>query len=128
MSSNDHHNHAADTKPVAFIVPLIFGLVIILSLVFISTVIDSCHHETACAASCSQECKEACAKGDHSKHPAGMSMEECHGKSGHGECANCTEGKECTEHSGHHEADATVETSKDSAAVETTEHTAEPAK
>jgi hypothetical protein len=28
---------------------------------------------------------EACEKGDHSKHPAGMTMEECHGKmEGHG--------------------------------------------
>lgn len=131
MAHHNDHGHSTEQKPVSFIVPIIFGLITILALVFISNVIDSCHNECACAEECSQECKEACAKGDHSKHPAGMSMEECHGKAGagHGECGNCKEGKECAEHAGHHEeASAPVEAAKDSAAVETTEHTAEPAK
>lgn len=134
MSShhNDHGHGHNESKPVAFTVPLILGAVTVLIILLFVSLGNPKHGGCECAESCSQECKEACAKGDHSKHPEGMSMEECHGKmEGHGdmqgECPECKEGKECAHH-GKHAEGAAVEAAKDSAAVETTEHTAEPAK
>lgn len=129
---HDDHGHGHnEQKPVSFTVPLILGAVTVLIIVLLVSLGNPKHHGE-CAEGCSKECMEACAKGDHSKHPAGMSMEECHKGmkhgEGHGECADCKEGKECAHHGKHAEEAAPTEAAKDSAAVETTEHTAEPAK
>lgn len=132
---HDDHGHGHnEQKPVSFTVPLILGAVTVLIIVLLVSLGNPKHHGE-CAEGCSKECMEACAKGDHSKHPEGMSMEECHKGMVHGEhgdmaaeCPNCKEGKECAHHGKHAEEAAPVEAAKDSAAVETTEHTAEPAK
>jgi len=133
MSHNhDDHSHS-EPKAVSFTVPLILGAVTVFIILLFVSLGDPCHHESACAEGCSKECMEACEKGDHSKHPAGMSMEECHKNmkghgEAHGECGDCKEGKECAHHGKHAEETAAVETVSDSAAVPATEHAAEPAR
>lgn len=112
---HDDHGHGHnEQKPVSFTVPLILGAITVFIIVLFVSLGDPCHHNE-CADACSQECKEACAKGDHSKHPEGMSMEECHKgmeKHGeghgeaHGECEGCKDGKVCEHHAKHEEAHA----------------------
>lgn len=125
MSDHNNNGHSSEQKPVSFTVPLILGAITITIFILFAGMGDSCHHEALCAAECSQECKDACAKGDHSKHPEGMSMEACHGKdAAHGECSECKDGKECAHHGAKAEEAAVAAT--DSAVV--TEPTAEPVK
>ena len=121
---HDDHGHGHnEQKPVSFTVPLIFGAITVFIILLFVSLGDPGHCE--CAEVCSQECKEACAKGDHSKHPEGMSMEDCHGKeAGHGE-----------HHEANHDEHAAEPTAvADSAATtpaDTTHHVApaaEPAK
>lgn len=129
---NDHGHGHNEAKPVSFTVPLILGAVTVLIILLFVSLGDPCHHESACAEGCSKECMEACAKGDHSKHPEGMSMEECHKgmeKHGdaHGACPECKDGKECAHHGGHAE-EAVAATDSTAAPADTTHHAAEPAK
>ena len=102
--SHDHHNNGhQENKPVAFTTPLILGAVTVFIILLFVSLGNPCHghDEAACCGEqkCSKECMEACEKGDHSKHPAGMSAEECHaGMGGHGECGECKDGKVCAHH------------------------------
>lgn len=129
---SDHHNdhgHSSESKPVSFAVPLILGAITVFIILLFVSLGDSCCQESACAEGCSKECMEACEKGDHSKHPAGMSMEECHKKmeghgEAHGECGDCKDGKECAHHGAKAEEAGVAAT--DSTVV--TEPTAEPVK
>ena len=109
---HDDHGHGHnEQKPVSFTVPLILGAVTVLIIVLLVSLGNPSHHgkcECADAAECSKECMEACEKGDHNMHPAEMKHGEGHDK--------------------HAEETAPVEAAKDSAAVEPTEHTAEPVK
>lgn len=141
---DDHSNHT-EQKPVSFTVPLILGAITVFIIVLFVSLGDPCHHNE-CAEGCSKECMEACAKGDHSKHPEGMSMEECHKGmekhgEGHGECEGCNDGKVC-EHHAKMEGHAACAECKDGKVCEhhaahpeeqatptdTTHHAAEPAK
>ncbi|MBL7911906.1 MAG: hypothetical protein JNJ41_12685 [Bacteroidia bacterium] len=103
MSSHDHHdNHSNEPKAVSFTVPFILASVtLVLIFLFLSLCDPKKHGECECKEDCSKECMEACEKGDHSKHPATMGHEE-------------------------HNADAKSEhtETKDTMAVETSEHTA----
>lgn len=121
---DDHSNHT-EQKPVSFTVPLILGAITVFIIVLFVSLGDPCHHNE-CAEGCSKECMEACAKGDHSKHPEGMSMEQCHKGmekhgEGHGACEGCKDGKVCEHHAAHAEEHA-------AAPADTTHHAAEPAK
>ena len=88
---------------------------------------------------------EACMKGDHSKHPAGMEHcsvdmkgcgecdgckagKECsHHEKGCGECEGCKSGKECSHHAAHDEHHAAA-TDSTEAPTDATDHHEEPAK
>lgn len=108
MSHDSHDNNGhQENKPVAFTTPLILGAVTVFIILLFVSLGNPCHgHDKECCEEqkCSKECMEACEKGDHSKHPAGMTEEQCHGKKeGHGECGECKEGKECAHHAKHEE-------------------------
>ena len=131
---HDDHGHGHnEQKPVSFTVPLILGAITVFIIVLFVSLGDPCHHNE-CAEGCSKECMEACAKGDHSKHPQGMSMEECHKGlekhgEGHGECEGCKDGKVCEHHAARAEEHAAPADSAAAAApADTTHHAAEPAK
>ena len=131
MSHDNHNNNGnGENKPVAFTAPLILGCVAVFIILLFVSLGNPCHgHGKECCEEqkCSKECMEACEKGDHSKHPAGMTMEECHGKmEGHGECGECKDGKECTHHAKHGEEVAATDST--ATAADTTHHAAEPAK
>jgi hypothetical protein len=130
MSHDSHDNNGhQENKPVAFTTPLILGVVTVFIILLFVSLGNPCHgHGNECCdeQKCSKECMEACEKGDHSKHPAGMTMEECHGKTeGHGQCGECKDGKECTHHAKHSEESETENTATP---ADETHHDAEPAK
>jgi hypothetical protein len=77
--SHDHHhdNHSNEPKPVAFTAPLILGIVAVFVLLAFVSLGNPCS-EDDCDENCSKECKEACAKGDHSLHPNEMKHGEGH--------------------------------------------------
>lgn len=71
-SHHDHHdNHSEESKPVAFRVPLILGLVTILAIVLLVSTCDKKHGKCECKEECSTECMTKCEEGhghdDHSK-------------------------------------------------------------
>ncbi len=97
-----HDNHSNEPKPVSFTVPFIMASVLLtIIFLFLSLCDPKKHGECECKEDCSKECMEACEKGDHSKHPVTNAHEEHHLDS---------------------KADHTE--SKDTMAVETSEHTA----
>ncbi|MBP7809480.1 MAG: hypothetical protein KA163_09320 [Bacteroidia bacterium] len=131
MSHDSHNNNGhQENKPVAFTTPLILGAVTVFIILLFVSLGNPCHgHDKECCEEqkCSKECMEACEKGDHSKHPAGMTEEQCHGKKeGHGECGECKDGKECAHHAKHEEAHVAA-TDSTATPADTTHH-AEPVK
>ncbi|MBA3682086.1 MAG: hypothetical protein H0W73_13155 [Bacteroidetes bacterium] len=95
-----HDNHSNEPKPVSFTVPLILASVLLTIMFLFLSLCDPKKHGH-CEEGCSEECIEACAKGDHSKHPVTHGHEE-------------------------HNADAKTDhvEANDTMAVETSEHTA----
>ena len=96
--SNDHHNNGHnENKPVAFTAQLILGAITVFIILLFVSLGNPCHGCCEEKQECSKECMEACMKGDHSKHPAGM--EHCSvDMKGCGECDGCKAGKECSHH------------------------------
>ncbi len=98
MSHDNHNNNGhSEPKSVAFTTPLILGVVAVFIILCFVSLGNPCHGCCEEKQECSKECMEACMKGDHSKHPAGM--EHCSvDMKGCGKCEGCKEGKECSEH------------------------------
>jgi hypothetical protein len=122
MSHDSHNNGHQENKPVSFTTPLILGAVTVFIILCFVSLGNPCHGHSKCECKeeCSKECMEACEKGDHSKHPSEM-------KEGHGECAECKDGKECAHHAKHEEAHVAA-TDSTATPADTTHHAAEPAK
>lgn len=69
---NSNNHHSDEKKPVAFLAPLIFGLVVIfIILSFVSLGNPSHGHaECECKENCSEECMKACKEGRHDEYMA----------------------------------------------------------
>lgn len=78
MAHDHHHNGHKENKPVAFMTPLICGLVTVFVILAFVSLGNPCHHEEKCCTGkeCSKECMEKCEKGDHAEC---KDMEEGHG-------------------------------------------------
>ncbi len=97
MSHDHNSNGHPEKKSVAFTAPLILGAIAVFIILCFVSLGNPCHGCCEEKQECSKECMEACMKGDHSKHPAGM--EHCAvDMKGCGKCEGCKEGKECSAH------------------------------
>lgn len=84
-SHSEHHDHSNEKKPVSFIVPLIFGLVVTLGILLLVSLGDPKHG--------------CCDDGGHGKEGKECKKEDAHHGEAHGE--SHAEGHEATE-GGHH--------------------------
>jgi hypothetical protein len=69
MAHDHNHNGHKENKPVAFITPLICGLVTVFVILLFVSLGNPCHGQGKCCngEECSKECMEKCEKGDHAE-------------------------------------------------------------
>jgi hypothetical protein len=74
MAHDHNHNGHKENKPVAFMTPLICGLVAVFIILAFTSLGNPCHHKEQCCTGkeCSKECMEKCEKGDHKECNEGM--------------------------------------------------------
>jgi hypothetical protein len=74
MAHDHNDNGHKENKPVAFITPLICGLVAVFIILAFTSLGNPCPHKEECCTGkeCSKECMEKCEKGDHKECNEGM--------------------------------------------------------
>lgn len=74
---NSHNHHNDEKKPVAFLAPLIFGLVIMFIILSFVSLGNPSHGNAHCDCKedCSEECMKACEEGKHDEYKAAHASE-----------------------------------------------------
>ncbi|MFN7910954.1 MAG: hypothetical protein ACK5QC_03965 [Bacteroidota bacterium] len=75
---NSHNHHSDEKKPVAFLAPLIFGLVIMFIILSFVSLGNPSHGHSDCAnkEDCSKECAESGKEGKHEETHASHASED----------------------------------------------------
>jgi|694.fasta_scaffold00100_24 hypothetical protein len=73
-----HNHHSDEKKPVAFLAPLIFGLVIMFIILSFVSLGNPSHGsaECDCKEDCSEECMKACKEGKYDEYKAAHTTED----------------------------------------------------